>query len=253
MSWLFSQALVAEFSAATCLDGEPSAQLSVMPTQHKFWRNDKMMEHSNLSRFGLTCAVLTEDHGEELLTSYLEVFHAKTSALPVADLELKDLEAASGRRWSGLLARYDLASCSWRTAQSSLLEGWDEFSETWPKWGSMHSGESFQRRPWVPLTSGKESGLQADPPLWRTPSASVVEPKSSVVKLTGRKPTDPQVGLADQVGSPLNPMWVEWLMGWPLGWTDLNPLEMDRFREWQQAHSPCFPVALPDDKYPRSA
>ena len=26
----------------------------------------------------------------------------------------------------------------------------------------------------------------------------------------------------------LNPMWVEWLMGWPLGWTDLKPLEMDK-------------------------
>jgi DNA (cytosine-5)-methyltransferase 1 len=30
-------------------------------------------------------------------------------------------------------------------------------------------------------------------------------------------------------GGKLNPMWVEWLMGWPLGWTDLKPLEMDKF------------------------
>ena len=27
-------------------------------------------------------------------------------------------------------------------------------------------------------------------------------------------------------------VWVEWLMGWPLGWTDLKPLETDRFRQW---------------------
>jgi hypothetical protein len=26
-------------------------------------------------------------------------------------------------------------------------------------------------------------------------------------------------------GGKLNPMWVEWLMGWPAGWTDLKPLE----------------------------
>ena len=38
----------------------------------------------------------------------------------------------------------------------------------------------------------------------------------------------------------LNPEWVEWLMGWPLGWTDLKPLATDRFREWQQQHSPFF-------------
>ena len=30
-------------------------------------------------------------------------------------------------------------------------------------------------------------------------------------------------------GGKLNPTWVEWLMGWPLGWTDLKPLETGRF------------------------
>jgi len=29
-------------------------------------------------------------------------------------------------------------------------------------------------------------------------------------------------------GGQLNPPWVEWLMGWPIGWTDLKPLEMDK-------------------------
>jgi hypothetical protein len=34
----------------------------------------------------------------------------------------------------------------------------------------------------------------------------------------------------------LNPTWVEWLMGWPLGWTDLKPLEMDKFLLWLKSH-----------------
>jgi hypothetical protein len=38
-------------------------------------------------------------------------------------------------------------------------------------------------------------------------------------------------------GGQLNPEWVEWLMGWPAGWTELKPLAMDKFREWQQQHS----------------
>jgi hypothetical protein len=37
-------------------------------------------------------------------------------------------------------------------------------------------------------------------------------------------------------GGKLNPTWVEWLMGWPLGWTDLKPLEMDKFQKWQEQH-----------------
>lgn len=31
--------------------------------------------------------------------------------------------------------------------------------------------------------------------------------------------------LNDQMGGQLNPMWVEWLMGFPIGWTDLNASE----------------------------
>ena len=34
----------------------------------------------------------------------------------------------------------------------------------------------------------------------------------------------------------LNPDWVEWLMGWPIGWTDLNALETDKFRKWPHSH-----------------
>ena len=43
------------------------------------------------------------------------------------------------------------------------------------------------------------------------------------------------VGQSQQAGS-LNPTWVEWLMGWPLGHTDLKPLATDKFQQWQQQH-----------------
>ena len=46
--------------------------------------------------------------------------------------------------------------------------------------------------------------------------------------------------LSEQIGGQLNPTWVEWLMGWPIGWTGLRPLEMAKFREWQQQHSAFF-------------
>jgi DNA (cytosine-5)-methyltransferase 1 len=34
--------------------------------------------------------------------------------------------------------------------------------------------------------------------------------------------------LSEQIGGLLNPTWVEWLMGWPIGWTDLEPSGMDK-------------------------
>ena len=38
--------------------------------------------------------------------------------------------------------------------------------------------------------------------------------------------------LATQVGGQLNPRWVEWLMGLPLGWVNLEPLATESFRQW---------------------
>ena len=41
----------------------------------------------------------------------------------------------------------------------------------------------------------------------------------------------------------LNPDWVEWLMGWPIGQTALKPLETAKFQEWQQQHSISLEVS----------
>lgn len=39
-----------------------------------------------------------------------------------------------------------------------------------------------------------------------------------------------------EVGGPLNPEWVEWLMGWPIGWTDCTASATARFRPWCASH-----------------
>jgi hypothetical protein len=42
-------------------------------------------------------------------------------------------------------------------------------------------------------------------------------------------------------GGQLNPTWVEWLMGWPLGWTDSAQSATDRFRQWCDSHGTFSP------------
>lgn len=37
-------------------------------------------------------------------------------------------------------------------------------------------------------------------------------------------------------GGNLNPEWIEWFMGWPMGWTALQPLETARFQSWLLLH-----------------
>lgn len=53
--------------------------------------------------------------------------------------------------------------------------------------------------------------------------------------------------LVDQAGGSLNPLWVEWLMGWPLGWGDCDSPVTDGSRWWarmRSAFSTLLTVAL---------
>lgn len=150
MSWLFSRALVEACSPPNSLGTEQSAQLSVMPTPHLFWRNDKTMDFSRLSRFGLTYAVLTEDRGAELLTAWLAGFHARTSApQEKASVSMANVPA-SGASLPASFARWSPQSFGWKTAQCSLLEDSQECLETLPRWGSMRSGMLYLRQTLAP-------------------------------------------------------------------------------------------------------
>lgn len=275
MSWHCSRALVAEFSAGTSWDGEPSAPLNSTPTPDQYYWPDKTTEHSRLSRFGMTCVPLMADRGAALLTWFQEVSRARTSAQPEKATGLTGSEVGSGRKWLGLLARFDRDSLSWRTPQCSLVEGLDEFSETWPRWGSMRNGESYQRETPAHLTSESESGLWPTPNcigfrsdgelkllaesakdrveflgmsfracnskrerFWPTATAYKGWSKNHNRALTDDRldyTVEREAAEAGAVGR-LNPDWVEWLMGWPTGLTELKPLAMGRFQEWQQQH-----------------
>ena len=37
----------------------------------------------------------------------------------------------------------------------------------------------------------------------------------------------------------LSPMFVEWLMGWPLEWTALDAVATDKFQQWLRSHGVC--------------
>lgn len=247
MSWLFSQVLAEEFLPVTFWDGAQSAQLNVMPTPHKFWRNDRTMEFFRLSQFGLTCAALTVDAGEALLMSFLAAFRAKTYPVPAPAPESKDLALGFGKTWRESSARYCPNRFSWRTHQCLWAEDLPWSLVTLPRWGTTRNGVLYQRqiseRPIDVNVFGFSDGEPMQAPLqqWPTPVASMSKGSSpnALVRTSGASRLRDRLDHAVMAlhGGHLNPTWVEWLMGWPLGWTDLKPLEMARFREWQRQHS----------------
>jgi len=306
MSWLYSRAQVEAFLEANSLDGEQSVQLNGNPIPQAYCAQDKMTDFSRLSRFGMTYKPLTENLGEELLTWYLEGFHAKTSPLPEKAQELTENDQECGEKWRASFTKYDPNSCSWKTHQCSLLGDLDEFSETWPQWGLMRDGECWEQTPLVHPTKESAFGFTVPTPvasdgttgsvigkndsfyetktgmprkvnqngkdgsvglgrlvkMWPTPDANCgkrgTQPNWTPKRKSGQPaqytinqavrdrmfptPTAHNAKecaspseynrntptLATHAGGKLNPMWVEWLMGWTLGWTDLKPLATDK-------------------------
>jgi hypothetical protein len=271
MSWLFSQALVAASSVDICSDGEPCAQLNVMPTAQPFWRNDKTMEPSRLSRFGLTLRLLTERDGEDLLTSFLAGFPVRTSALPERAQGSTAPGRDSGSSSPGWFAKWSPEKSGWRTAQHSLVEDLESYSETWPRRGMTRNGYAYLLPNAEPPMNATASGFVP------TPVATDCKSENMSLDLVARRQADSTRGVRlaeflhrqalptpnagnshwggtlDEWGGstnafrqteigrlPLNPCWVEQLMGWSTDWTDLKPLETAKFQEWQQQHGACL-------------
>lgn len=218
MSWHCSRALVEAFSGATCLDGAQSAQSSTTHMPAAFYWPDKTTEHSRLSRFGMTCAPLTDDRGEDLLTWFRADFLASPS--------VPRLEAAGSLKTGG-------QTCSASSLKSSPVACLPRMSSASPSSGQLQLfGESDTQLPsariapppWVARIAGRDGGWLP------TPTAKANHDSPSMRKW-------PAYALyQDWLRGRTTPWLWEWMMGWPIGWTDLRPLETGSFHQWQLEH-----------------
>jgi hypothetical protein len=60
-------------------------------------------------------------------------------------------------------AQYDPDSSCWRTSQISLLTGWEQFSESWPRQGMTQNGRAYERRMWAPAIAEIGGGALPTP------------------------------------------------------------------------------------------
>jgi len=177
----------------------------------------------------------------DLLTSLPEGSPAKTSALPDAKRAYRIKHVLDyGASSPELLARYDQDSQSWKTSQISLADrpphlelGLAGFSETWPRSGLMRNGTAYR----LPLSAlhTYETGCG----YWPTPNKSngfvpfSMETMRRKKAGLGRKRNGTKMGFDLKweeravpylVNGWINPILSEWLMGFPIGHTDLEPL-----------------------------
>ena len=252
MSWHYSRALVEEYSGASSQDGAQSAQSRLTTTAAGFFYSGKMTASFRPSRYGTTSEPLMDDLGEGLLTWFQGDFPVRTYHAQAKEQESKEADRGYGQKWHELSARYDPNTHSWKTHRSLFQEDLQPYSVTLPRWGMMQDGVLYQHptleRPiggiesgWLPTPCTVDSGSMFNR---SASSGAALRPTLGAMAKHNMWPT-PRTRdwtgsgkdcLDKAVGGQLNPPWVEWLMGWPTGWTDLKPLAMDKFREWLQQH-----------------
>lgn len=225
-----SQGRVEEFSAENFSDGTPSVPLNGNNIPPAYLCNGKMTNSFRLSQFGMTLEPLTESRGEGLLTWFREVFLAKTSVPQEVVPVLMEKGLACGLSLPESLAKLDHGGYWLKTPTTCEPKVLDEFSKTWPSSGMMLRGGCFPLKTVEPITNARECGLLP------TPTAHNAKEGGYPAEGTRNTPT-----LGWVVGGKINPQLTEWMMGWPIGWTGLKPLETDKYQSWLQQHSNSCP------------
>jgi hypothetical protein len=229
--WTFSKALCTnlhylpepevEYLPVNRSVGVQSAQSKKTNTAAAYWSHDKTTEPLTRSQFGMTLLRLQDAHGLDLLTLYQAAFPVRTLVAQGLELVSRAQGQDSGVTCTESFAKFDPVLCSWRTLHCSLLGDSVEFSETWPRSGTMQNGECWERTQLERHTDGIESGY------WPTPLAGDNRDRGHLGTpvVQRRIKIGKQVMLSQcvsETSGALNPNWVEWLMGWPIGHTDLQ-------------------------------
>ena len=185
---------------------------------------------------------MTQSGSEDQLTLFAEDILASPSALLGSDEAIK-MTDISGRRClglsklcgpAGLLEKMLLATSLWASTRCYL---------TWKPQVTPVGATLYRLSPQTPRTDATESGLWATPTaanavgtsrppskgggsrdlrqdvrMWPTPTARDYKDNGNSPAELARN----SVTLATHAGGSLNPEFVEYLMGYPVGYTDLN-------------------------------
>jgi hypothetical protein len=123
----------------------------------------------------------------------------------------------SGSNMRASLASYDHGTRSWRTWQLSLTAGLIEWLGTWPKRGMTRNGCLYALPILARPTKGKDSGS------WPTPTKSWGKHGIGVSRTgRGRYGKGKREKALSTGQTNIDPGLVEWLQGYPIGWTELG-------------------------------
>jgi hypothetical protein len=217
MNWHVSRALEADCLHPGCLAGERFAPLSATPTPLTSSLQGRRTARLSRSRSGTTSAHLTDVLSGAALTSYLEDFPVK----PIPQrLRARTLLMISGRKCGG---SWQMSLPGTSLPRTSSEERSIAQRTTLRRWVTKPAHFPFPRRTWVQITFGPGIGFLHTP----TTQGNYCAPSMQKHACCRAWAT---------VFGRVSPEAQEWLMGWPEGWTALQPLETDKFQLWLSLH-----------------
>ena len=143
-------------------------------------------------------------------TSFAAATPANHSHTPESGKPRK-IPGTSSLGWLTPFAYFDPDTQSWRMWQVTLQQVSEPFSGRWPPSGMTLNGMSYQLTP----SAHRIEGIDSSSLLW-TPTAKANYSAPSFADRKGKS-------------GYRSPTWVEWLMGFPPGWTDLEDSGMPSF------------------------
>ena len=244
MSWRYLPEAAAVYWEGSSWDGKPYAMSSGMNIAQRCSKPEYKKAISQTLQSGTMSELSTGNPGVDWWILSLPVSPASPSAsqanaVPSWTTEICGLRPFVSYRKCGPNGAY-WKMCPVSSMQATATLG--KYSGPWPNSGLLQDGLVYLLPPLVRTITEIGSGL------WPTPLAGMRTrpyPKGMRKYLAEEKINAGNL-LAIQIfaldypemppGMHVNPGWLEWLMGWPIGWSALEPLATAKFRQWSELH-----------------
>lgn len=233
MSWLYVPASVESVLVSGKQVLEPSAMSRKTHTVLKSSKHVLEIDTLMMPLFGTILLHSTESPGVDSWIFSLRVSRVNHSVWQESDRG-ETMNDISGLISSISFATLDPASSSWKTCQVYLFQmemrgeedqpRLETFLQTWPRAGISHNGKAYRLRPLAPRTF--ETVYSFLPTIGKNEyKGSSRERYRGSKSFHGAKMSE---GLRTCESDPiyLHPSFAELAMGFPIGYSDLKPLEM---------------------------
>ena len=181
-----------------------------------------------MSNNSMTSEPTTPNHIQQTL--FAGVFPVSQSQIAVTAKGSQRLHnLVCGTNSTESFAYYSRDTSSWKTSQQSFLTDLGLFSETWPRQGITVNGVAYQRHILEPVTRETVGGWSG-----RLPTPCARDYKDAGENMNYKKAAEkgrlPGVIVESRLNKTgndtyLNPRFVEEMMGYPIGYTEIQELK----------------------------